>query len=208
MKYLAIIPARKNSHRLRSKNKKKLMGTPLIEYTIKTAKKINLFENILVSTDDNDIIKIAKKNKVLAPWIRPKNLSGPKVSTYRVVKHALDWYENEYKKIDAIFLLQPTSPFRTKKNIEETLKLFKSHKFKKSIISISKSQSKSKLKNSKVFVPNGLTYLISKKLLLKYRSFINKDNVPYLINNHKEAIDIDYPRDWAKAIKMLQKKKK
>ena len=74
MKYLAIIPARKNSSRLKHKNKKKLMGMPLIEYTIKTAKKISLFEDILVSTDDNDIIKIAKKNKVLAPWIRPKKL--------------------------------------------------------------------------------------------------------------------------------------
>ena len=201
MKYLAIIPARKNSSRLKYKNKKKLMGMPLIEYTIKTAKKISLFEDILVSTDDNDIIKIAKKNKVLAPWIRPKKLSGPKVSTYKVVKHALNWYEDKYKKIDAIFLLQPTSPFRTRKNIEKTFKLFKFHKFKKSIISMSK------VKNLKKFVPNGSTYLISKKQLFKYRSFIHKDNVPYLINNHKEAIDIDYPRDWAKAIKVLKEKK-
>ena len=186
MKYLAIIPARKNSSRLKYKNKKKLMGMPLIEYTIKTAKKISLFEDILVSTDDNDIIKIAKKNKVLAPWIRPKNLSGSKVSTYKVVKHALNWYEDKYKKIDAIFLLQPTSPFRTRKNIEKTFKLFKFHKFKKSIISMSK------VKNLKKLVPNGSTYLISKKQLFKYRSFIHKDNVPYLINNHKEAIDYRY----------------
>ena len=63
MKILAIIPARKNSRRVKFKNKKKLGNKTLIEYSIDIAKKINFFCNILVTTDDEDIIKICKKKK-------------------------------------------------------------------------------------------------------------------------------------------------
>ncbi len=206
MKCLAIIPARRNSKRLKNKNKKKLKGKPLIEYTIDLAKKIKLFHDILVTTDDLDIIKLAKNKKVLAPWIRPSYLSSSKVSSYKVAKHAFEWYEKKNNKIDTIFLLQPTSPFRTKKNILKTFELFNQYKKKKSIISVSKVENKTKDKriNAK-FVPNGLTYLISKKSLLKYKSFSNKENIPYFINDSKEALDIDYPHDWIKAKKMIGK---
>jgi N-acylneuraminate cytidylyltransferase len=208
MKFLAIIPARKNSKRLKFKNKKKLLGKPLIEYTINVAKKINFFNNIIITTDDPDILKIAINKNILAPWLRPKVLSTSKASTYQVVKHALEWFEKNFYKVDAIFLLQPTSPFRTKKNILKTLSLFKLNKFKKSIVSMSVEKSTTqRKKNGKNLVPNGSTYLISKKALLKYKSFINKDNVPYLIKSHEETIDIDYPLDWIKAEKVIKKLK-
>ena len=105
-------------------------GKPLIEYTIELAKKIDLFKDILVSTDDLDIIKIAKNKNVLAPWIRPRQLSTSKVSSYKVAQHAIEWYEKQYKKIDSIFLLQPTSPFRTKHNILKTFSLYHFNKKK------------------------------------------------------------------------------
>ena len=63
MKILAVIPARKNSKRIKFKNKKKLGNKPLIEYTIDVAKKIKIFKKILVTTDDAEIIKISKKKK-------------------------------------------------------------------------------------------------------------------------------------------------
>ena len=63
MKILAVIPARKNSKRIKFKNKKKLGNKPLIEYTIDVAKKIKIFKKILVTTDDAEIIKISKKKR-------------------------------------------------------------------------------------------------------------------------------------------------
>ena len=73
-------------------------------------------------------------------------------------------------------------------------------------MSVEKSTTQRK-KNGKNLVPNGSTYLISKKALLKYKSFINKDNIPYLIKSHEETIDIDYPLDWIKAEKVIKKLK-
>ena len=77
---------------------------------------------------------------------------------------------------------------------------------RKSIISVSRIKTKiGNKKNIIKLVPNGVTYLISKKSLLKYKSFINKENVPYLIKDSREALDIDYPHDWIKAKKMIRK---
>ena len=206
MKILAIIPARKNSKRIKFKNKKKLASKPLIEYSIDVAKKIKFFCNILVTTDDEDIINICKRKNILAPWIRPKNLSGPNVSSYLTIKHATQWYEKKIEKIDLIFLLQPTSPFRTKKNILESLKFLKLLNYHNTLVSV--SLKKIKDKNNKFFnsfKPNGSIYIIKKKDLYKYKSFINTKTVPFVINNKKEALDIDYPNDWIKAVKYIKK---
>ena len=206
MKILAIIPARKNSRRVKFKNKKKLGHKTLIEYSIDVAKKIKYFNNILVTTDDEDIINICKKKNILAPWIRPKSLSGPNVSSYRTIKHATQWYEKNIEKIDLIFLLQPTSPFRTKKNILESLKFLKLLDYQNSIVSV--SLKKIKDINNKFFnlyKANGSIYIIKKIDLYKYKSFINPKSVPFVINNEKEALDIDYPKDWIKAVKYITK---
>ena len=110
MKILAVITARKNSKRLPNKNKIKLGKLPLFVWSIKAAKNIKEICDILVSTDDKEILKISKKLKVLTPWLRPKNLSTNKSKSVDVVLHALNWYENNFQKVDGVLLLQPTSP--------------------------------------------------------------------------------------------------
>ena len=206
MKILAIIPARKNSRRIKFKNKKKLGNKALIEYSIDVAKKIKFFNNILVTTDDMDIIKICENKKILAPWIRPKNLSGSNVSSYETVVHALKWYENSFYKIDIVFLLQPTSPFRTKKNILDSIRLLKFLKYKNSIVSVTHEKIKNKMnKITNIFKLNGSIFIIKKEELYKYKSFVTKKTFPFIINSEKEALDIDYPNDWIKAIKYINK---
>ena len=74
MKILAIIPARKDSRRIKFKNKKKLGNKPLVEYSIDLAKKIKTFCNILVTTDDEDIIAICKKKKNLSTLEKTKKI--------------------------------------------------------------------------------------------------------------------------------------
>ena len=137
MKILVIIPARKGSKRLKHKNILKLGNIPLVERTIKFAKKIKKNTDIIVSTDDKVVQKISKKNKVLAPFLRPRSLSNDKSKTSDVCIHAVKWYEKEYSQIDYILLLQPTSPFRELKNIYKAIYLIKKYKFE-SIISVSK----------------------------------------------------------------------
>ena len=209
MKFLAIIPARKGSKRIKFKNKKILGKKKLIEYTIDVAKKIKLFSDILVTSDDQEIINLSKKKNILAPWIRPKKLSGSNVSSYLTVKHAVDWFEKNLYKIDVIFLLQPTSPFRTKKNILDALNAFKINKLNNSVISVSKSivrtQSKKKIN---IFKPNGSIYIITKKEFFKYKSFITPKTNPFVINDVRESLDIDLPKDWNKALKYISKTKK
>lgn len=197
---LAIITARKNSKRLKQKNKRILGTKPLVNWTIDFAKKIKILNHILISTDDNDILQIAKKKNILAPWLRPKKLSQDFTSSYKTVLHALSWYEKHYSKVDCIFLLQPTSPFRTKNNLLNAYKIFK--KTNKSVISVMPKKilnplikkSNNKLINS--YIPSGSFFLISPKELRKYKKFINKNNYLYLITEKKQNIDINNIIDW------------
>ena len=87
--------------------------------------KITNVNNVIVSTDDNLIYNISKKRGFLVPWLRPKRLATDKSTSYSACAHAIRWYEKNISKIDAILLLQVTSPFRTKKSIIKSIDLYK-----------------------------------------------------------------------------------
>ena len=127
MKILSIIPARKKSKRIKNKNKILLKNKKLIEHTFIVAKKSKLFSHILLTTDDKEIIKLSKKYKILAPWVRPKKISDDFSPSYKAIIHAYNWYEKNYETVDGIFVLQPTSPFRTIKTLKEMIKIFKNN---------------------------------------------------------------------------------
>jgi len=74
-KIIAIIPARGGSKRIPRKNIKEFFSKPLIAYSIETALKSNLFDEVIVSTDDEEIAAIAKQYGAKVPFIRPKELS-------------------------------------------------------------------------------------------------------------------------------------
>ena len=117
--FLAIIPARKESKRLPRKNILLLNGKPLISWTIEAAKKSKYIDNIIVNSDDQKILELAKKEGV--KFIkRPASLSSDHTSTVDVVIHTL---QNIEKKYDYIILLQPTSPLRNEKHIDEAIEL-------------------------------------------------------------------------------------
>ena len=122
---VAFILARKGSKRLRNKNLKTLFDkTSLVEATIKFAKKLKFVDNIVLSSDHKKILQISKKEKILSPGLRPKNLSGSQISSEKIVQYLLDWYEKKVKKIDGILLLQPTTPFRSISFINKAYKIF------------------------------------------------------------------------------------
>lgn len=124
MKVLTLIPARGGSKRLPRKNVLPLGGKPLIAWTIDKALKAGCSKDIIVSTDDVEIAEISEHYGAKVPWLRPKELSGDKTSTYDVVHHAVNWYEENYENLDAVLILQPTSPFRSIDSIKEAIRLF------------------------------------------------------------------------------------
>ena len=139
---LVIIPAKKNSTRLNSKNKKFLGGKPLVSWTINCAKKLTQNKNIIVSTNCKSIAKIAEKEKCKIPFFRPDNLTKDNTTMFEVANHVVNEYEKKMKKkIKYILLLQPTTPFRNIKVIKKAIKQFK--KNFKTLISVSKLHVKS-----------------------------------------------------------------
>ena len=200
MKVLALIPARAGSKRIKHKNRKELLGLPLINWTIKTAKKVKELSDIYVSTNDEEIIKICKKLNVKAPWKRPENLSSDKASSVDVVLHFLNWYEKKFSKIDGLLLLQPTSPFRKKSSIEKAIKLFKKYP-NKSIVSFSPLDKKNNkmVKTSNIangVKLNGSIYLASPNNIRKHKSFLKPHVLPLVQKNLEESVDIDTLDDW------------
>ena len=124
MKYLVVIPARGGSQGIPKKNIKLFDGKPLIYYAIDTARVIVPDEDICVSTDDDEIIKVVENYGLKVPFKRPAELATDTAGTYEVLIHALDFYEKQGKHYDALILLQNTSPFRTADHVKEAIKLY------------------------------------------------------------------------------------
>jgi len=121
-KFLGLIPARGGSKSIPLKNIKPLLGKPLIAYTIEEALKSEYIDKIIVSTDDIQIAKISKEYGAEVPFIRPKELATDTSPTLPVIQHALKYLESEDYIPDFVVLLQPTSPLREVKHIDEAIK--------------------------------------------------------------------------------------
>lgn len=125
---LAIIPARSGSKRIKNKNIINFHGKPIIFYSINTAIKSKLFDKIIVSTDSTKISKIANKFGGETPFLRPKNLSKDKVSTIKVIKHAINFFKNENINFKNICCIYPSAPLVTIELLKKGLNLIKNKK--------------------------------------------------------------------------------
>lgn len=124
MKILSVIPARGGSKGLPGKNKRLLLGKSLIYYSIDMARYFCSDEDICISTDDIEILDLVESYGLKVPFIRPDKLASDTATTNDVLIHALDYYKEIGKEYDVILLLQPTSPLRNKKQIQEAFSLF------------------------------------------------------------------------------------
>ena len=158
MNTIAFIPARANSIRLPQKNIKKINGLPLIDYSVRFAKKLKFVNDIVISTDDKKILSMYKNKNFIKLFKRPKYLSTSKSSTVDVILHTIKKYESKFSKVETILLLQPTSPIRSKKKIDLAFNIYNKHKKKNTIVSVSKSNNLIKryfnIKNRKLKLNN------------------------------------------------------
>jgi CMP-N,N'-diacetyllegionaminic acid synthase len=207
---LAIIPARGGSKRLPGKNIKLLNGKPLIAYTIEAALQSRYITKVVVSTDCEEIAKIAEQFGAIVPGLRPEALSIDTASSNDVVKYIIEKMEFEHNiEVNNCVLLQPTSPFRTVRHIDEAIELYK-EKSADAVISFTKEfhplkwnkylnedgvlQEISCLDNRSSYFPNGSIYVLSRDVVLSGNYYTSK-SYAYLIDR-KYASDIDTQEDW------------
>lgn len=127
-KVLGVIPARGGSKGLPRKNIKDLCGKPLVAYTISAALESDLFDEVVVSTDDPEIAEVSRRYGAEVPFLRPADISGDMASSDAVVDHALHYYLEQNIEFDDVCKLQPTSPLRTAKHLKESYFEFKEKK--------------------------------------------------------------------------------
>ena len=99
---ICVIPARGGSKRIPRKNIREFNGKPIIAYSIEAALESNCFEQIIVSTDDNEVAEVAKTYGAKVPFIRPTELSNDYAGTIPVIKHAVEWLEENNNAIDNV----------------------------------------------------------------------------------------------------------
>jgi len=208
---IAVVLARGGSKRLKNKNLQKIGKTSLLEITINFAIKLKFINDIVLSTDSKKMLDICKRKKILTPGLRPSKLSKDKTSSEDVIFYLLKWYEKKYKKVDGILLLQPTTPYRDLTVFNMSINKFRMN-MNKVYVSVSKLNKqiqnvyniqnnlinrvlKKKYNVKNLYILDGSLYLISKKNLLKYKTFVPKVFRPVINKKLKYSIDIDFPED-------------
>lgn len=216
MKILFIIPARKGSKRLVGKNKKHFDGKPLICHSIDFAIKIALKDDsICVTSDDDEILDIAKSKSVNLVVKRPVLLAGDSASTFDVVIHACSYALERNIEFDTVVLLQPTTPFRSINDFRNMKNQF----IDENISVLASIAVKGDIKNRVFYDPqtmerkiddlgkkgylNGSLYFYNYNCLKKQNSTLNIDDTNYYEMSPKNSIDIDTIDDWNLALKYL-----
>lgn len=227
VKYLAVIPARGGSKRIPRKNLVDLNGKPLIAYTIEAAVNSSRITRTVVSTEDKEIASYSLKYGVEVPFVRPLELAQDDSSILEVLDHAFKTLDSKANPIKAIILLQPTSPFRNSKNIDEAITLFEKTRadtvtavcypgespfyawkiVRGKLVSLFplNNQSTPRSKLPVTVMENGAIYIVRRSVVAKGRLY-GKKVVPYIMGR-ESSVDIDEPIDllWARFL-MRQKK--
>jgi CMP-N,N'-diacetyllegionaminic acid synthase len=212
---LAIIPARGGSKRVTKKNIRPVGGKPLIAWTILEAKKSRYIDRLILSSEDPEIISVARQWECEVPFVRPKELALDDTPGIEPVLHALNSLPGRY---DYVVLLQPTSPLRLVKDIDACLEtcirmnapscvaVTELEKSPYWMFTINASGRMKPLLNpdmenlcgqniQRVYVLNGAIYVAQSEWLISKKSFLSKDTVAYTMPKER-SIDIDTEMDF------------
>jgi len=212
--FLAIIPARSGSKRLPRKNILDLNGKPLIVWSIEAGLNSKYIDKVVVTSDDGEILEISKKFG--AETIkRPDELASDTATTFNAIKHTIDNLE----KYDYIVLLQPTSPLRDEKHINEAIELLE-NKNAYAVVSVCEMEHSPHWSNSlpqdgsmknflrdevlnkrsqdleKYYRLNGAIYICKTNKLLENQGFFLEDNIFAYKMDRQCSIDIDEEVDF------------
>jgi len=230
IKFLALINARGGSKGIPKKNIKVLGGKPLIAHTIEAAKKSKLICKIVVSTDCVKISKIAFKYGAQVPFLRPSRLAKDTSLQIGAIKHALQFFKERGETFEAVVLLQPTCPLRTKNDIDKAILMY-IEKSADTVISITDvagfhpammyweknggklvpfykkySQGVTRQHLPKCWWRNGAVYVIRSQQILAKNAIYGKKIFGFKMPL-KRSLNIDEPCDWKIAKEILEKNK-
>jgi|APSaa5957512622_1039677.scaffolds.fasta_scaffold11744_4 CMP-N,N'-diacetyllegionaminic acid synthase len=229
--YIAIIPARGGSKRLPGKNLLKIAGKPLIAWTIEAALKSDMFEQVYVNTDSEDIVRIAKQYGAVVPFLRPPELAQDQTTTVSVLEDMiLRLRETGDSELSHLTLLQATSPLRSAQDIIKATNFLESNKAD-AVVSICRTEhsplwSNTLPENGSLdnFIPdsilktrsqelpsyyrlNGAIYICSIQRMMEEKTLFLSSNCFGYIMSRKNSIDIDDEIDFELADIYLRRSK-
>lgn len=217
MKFLALIPAREGSKGLPGKHLLKINGQSLLSFTANAAKEAGL--SCYLSTDGEAIAAEGRKLGLKVPFIRPKSLAADNTPVIEVVKHFLDYLSQANENLDALVLLQATSPLRTSAHIISAMELFKKskadslvsvvrvpHRYLPSLqMTIDKENFLIPVNDQKIstqrqdkpiqYSRNGPAILITRSEVLKSGRLYGDKNLAFEMSQ-EESVDIDTSEDF------------
>ena len=118
---IAVITARGGSKRIPKKNIKEFCGRPIIEYSIQAAKKAGIFDEIMVSTDNEQIAQVARNAGADVPFMRSQKTSDDYATTADVLKEVLEKYKEQGMVYENVCCIYPTAPFVTGEKLKNAL---------------------------------------------------------------------------------------
>jgi len=121
---VALIPARGGSKGIPGKNLKPLGGKPLLQHTVEIAKASRLVSRVFLSTDSEEIASLGRSLGIEVPFLRPACDATDQSPMIDVVRHFLEWTETSGVAVDAVVLLQPTSPLRPPGIVDDVITRF------------------------------------------------------------------------------------
>ncbi len=217
---IAIIPARGGSKRIPKKNIKNFCGLPAIAYSIKAAKETNLFNHIIVSSDSEEIIEIAKKYGAEVAFQRPSELADDDCATVPVVAHTIQECIKSFGwKINSVCCIYPASPLICSSDISSAFKVLSTStsryvfpvaryespiqrafviKDQNQLTSLYPENQQTKTQDLEVtYYDAGQFYWGHESLWLSKKSIHN--NAASIVIPSYRAIDIDTPNEWMRA---------
>ena len=213
-KVLAIIPARGGSKGLPRKNILPLANEPLIAHSINQANKSKYIDKLILSTEDEEIIKVSKNYEIEIPFIRPKSLSEDAISGLDVVLHAVE----NILGYDLVVLLQPTSPLRLAIDIDTCIEKLINRNVNACVSVVETSKSPYwmfELNEHENFIPvikdvplvsirqelprtyaiNGAVYVAKINWFIQKKEFINDETIAHIMPAER-SVDIDSQFDF------------
>ena len=215
-KKIAIITARGGSKRIPHKNIKQFCGKPILAYSIEAALQSGLFDEVMVSTDSEEIAEIAKKYGAQVPFLRSAKTSDDYATTADVLVEVLDEYEKLGEKFEYMVCIYPTAPFVTPEKLQDGFDLLKKEhavmampvvafsyppqrgyilQEEKLVMKEKENYSKRSQDLEKIYHDAGQFYIYSVQAFCENEGKIMENIVPIIVDE-LEVQDIDNETDW------------
>ena len=216
MNNIAIITARGGSKRIPKKNIREFCGRPIIEYSIRAALESKLFDEVMVSTDNEEIAEISKQCGASVPFFRSAQNSNDYAITADVIKEVIIEYEKLGKRFDTLCCIYPTAPFVTAKKLSDAYNEMKKNNADSAMTVVRYGfppQRAVVIRNGKIefqypeyyktrsqdlepiYHDCGQFYFCNVDAFKKYNTMITPNCVPFVVSE-EEVQDIDNISDW------------